>query len=1034
MLQPSHVLVRMTRSLAARLCVGLAACGSLPAVAALDPHKPFHDYVRNNWSVEQGLPQLTVSTITQDGPGYLWLGTQAGLARFDGVRFVTYDMDTTPELPGTTISVLHVAPDDRLWIGTPQGLAVREGTRFRRIGFPGDSAQAYEVHALASLHGGVYAATSRGLYRVDGATPEPVAQAPDAPHSLLAQGDALWIGALGQVCRMQADRFDCRALPPEAAMVTVDHLVAAQGKLWAGTRAGLFRLDGSWRRHEQAPSLARAPIEAMMADHDANLWVATPGALIRVRDGRETERIEGSEAAQSLQSLYEDREHNLWLGSAAEGVSRLWNGWTRRYSSRDGLANRLLWSVAQGSDGTIWAGSNDGLACFDHGRFRTVVQGRDLPHPAAYSLLPDADGIWIGTRAGAALWRRGQLQPLPALEAMRGTQVNGILRDRRGQLWFATVQGLYRLDTQGRMQRFAEEQGLPDPRVRVLHETRDGTLLVGTQSGLYRWDGTRLQPAGPDPAIGQDLHVTAIHELPGGQWVLGTLTHEDLLIRDHGHWTRLGRSRGVPLNAAFFLSHDDTYLWVAGLRGIYRVPLADLLHAIHDPAQQVAGEMLLNERGERHGGQKGDCCNGAGNSRGFVRDRGLWLPTRDGMVVLQTDQAARNDYAPTTVIERVQVGSRWVELDPHGNNAPLPLPAGARDLKFEFTTLSFQASDHVDIRYRLHGYDTQWRTLDTPQQRSVAYTNLPPGNYRFEAIGNNNSGIASRSQAGLAFTVPAYFHETPWFHLLVASLIACSVYAGYRLMRRRYAAQRAHLEYLVQKRTQDLQLLNQRLQDMSLTDYLTGLRNRRYLAQQIPADLSFYQRDPAFQAGNDAVVFVLLDVDHFKSINDTHGHAAGDRILQQLAELLQTLVRNGDYVARWGGEEFLLVFRPMPRRRVGALGDRLLQAINRYAFDVGDGDGKRYPLTVSAGMVEFPLFPQQPQALGWEQLITLADHALYWVKEHGRSNWALYRATAQAMAAPLVLHSPDPVELVTRGLLVLESPALHAASIDPERH
>lgn len=1023
--QPSHVLARMTRSLAARLCVGLAACGSLPA-AALDPHKPFHDYVRNTWSVEQGLPQLTVSAIAQDRPGYLWFGTQAGLARFDGVRFVTYDMDTAPELPGTMIRALHVDPAGRLWIGTPQGLAVREGTRFRRVAFPGDGSRAYEVYALASLRGGVYAATSRGLYRVDGAAPERVARAPDAPRSLLAQGDALWIGAAGQACRMQANRFDCRPLPAEAAAASVDRLAAAQGRLWAGTREGLFRLDGSWQRHEQAPSLARAPIEAMLADHDANLWVATPAALIRVRDGREAERIEGGEV---LQSLYEDREHNLWLGSAAEGVSRLWNGWTRRYSSRDGLANRLLWSVAQGSDGSIWAGSNDGLVRFDHGRFRTLVRGRELPHPAVYSLLPEEDAVWIGTRAGAALWRHGRLQPLPALEAMRGAQVNGILRDRHGQLWFATARGLYRLDARGRMQRYAEEQGLPDPRVRVLHETRDGTLLVGTQNGLYRWDGTRLHAAGPDPAIGQDLHVTAIHELPGGQWVLGTLTHEDLLIGDHGHWTRLGRNRGVPLNAAFFISHDDDYLWVAGLRGIYRAPIADLLHAIHDPAQRVAGEMLLNERGERHGGQKGDCCNGAGNSRGFVRDRGLWLPSRDGLVVLQTDQAARNDHAPTTVIERVQVAGRWIVLDPRGDTGALSLPAGARDLKFEFTTLSFQAADHVDIRYRLRGYDTQWRTLDTPEQRSVAYTNLPPGNYRFEASGSNNSGIASHSQAGLAFKVPAYFHETPWFHLLLTSLIACVVYAGYRLLRRRYASQRAFLEYLVQKRTQDLQLLNQRLQDMSLTDYLTGLRNRRYLAQQIPADLSFYQRDPAFQAGNDAVVFVLLDVDHFKSINDGHGHAAGDRILQQLAELLQSLVRGGDYVARWGGEEFLLAFRPMPRAQVSALGDRLLQAIERHAFDVGDG--RRYPLTVSAGLVEYPLFPQQPQLLGWEQLITLADHALYWVKEHGRSNWALYRAAAHAPASPVTLDSSDPVELVARGLLVLESPALRAASSDP---
>ncbi|UWX04374.1 diguanylate cyclase [Pseudoxanthomonas sp. NC8] len=217
----------------------------------------------------------------------------------------------------------------------------------------------------------------------------------------------------------------------------------------------------------------------------------------------------------------------------------------------------------------------------------------------------------------------------------------------------------------------------------------------------------------------------------------------------------------------------------------------------------------------------------------------------------------------------------------------MQLPLDARDLKFEFAAPAFQPMRPTHLRFRLDGYDRDWRELDAPHLRNATYTNLPPGDYSFE-VANANAVDPALGVTRLPFSIAPRWHETLAFRLLLPLLAGVVFYLLYHWLQHRHTRQRAALEQLVQERTRDLQAANARLEALSFTDPLTGLHNRRYLSRQIPADLSFYERDPAYQAGTEAVVFALLDVDHFKAINDTHGHAAGDRILEQLGALLTT--------------------------------------------------------------------------------------------------------------------------------------------------
>jgi diguanylate cyclase (GGDEF)-like protein len=1003
---------------------------------ALDPQRSFHHYVRDAWTIEQGLPQISALAIAQDADAYIWVGTQGGLARFDGVRFVTFTPNDTPELPGMLVQCLLADPDGRLWIGTYLGLALREHGEFRAV--PRRDAdgevETVDVRALARMSDGRMAvSTSRGLHWVEDGELVPDARLASAESfGLLTEGDALLIGSRGAVLRLDKDGIQSMPLGAELEALAPHHFAFESGRLWAGTNSGLlYSEQGRWHRFEDHPGLAHSPIDAIGFDSDDNLWIASHAGLARLRHGSVREFIEENEpfSHRSIRAVFEDRERNLWLGSQWQGVARLWNGWVERYSESEGLHTPILWSLARADDGTIWAGNNDGLSTFDGRRFHQVLKGSDLPHPNAYTLLAEDDRLWIGTRAGLAVYADGQVLRPQAFAAMDGIQINGILRDRRQQLWLATMGGLFRWDEAG-LRRFGETEGLVDPRVRVLLEMRDGTLLAGTQRGVYRYQDGRFVAHDAERGLPGDIDVTALLELAGGSLVLGTL-NEDLFLGDTAGWTRFGHEHGLPVNSPFFLAEDARgFLWVAGIRGVYRVPISDLhgLRAGH--LQQARGEMLINERGDPRSGQKGHCCNGAGLGKGFFHDDTLWLPTRSGMVTMPTTGILRNEVAPKVVIERLRSDGLWASV---GHGSDLVLPAGHRDLAFEFTALSFQDPASVQLRYRLRGYDRDWIMLDDGERRAAVYTNLPPGAYVFEVMGSNNAGLWSAQAATLDFAIQPHFHETGWFDLLIAAAVVALIVVLLARQRRRHERLRQRLQQLVEERTEALQDANRRLEDMSQRDVLTGLRNRRFLIEQMPPDLAYFHRHiNPLGAEGPVMLLALLDIDDFKSINDRHGHRAGDLILQQLARLLEQQIRNGDYAVRWGGEEFLLVMRPMLRSQCTSVVERIRHAIESYRFDIGRA--QPVALTCSIGMAEYPLTWDAPRRMDWEQLIELADHAMYKVKRGGRNGWAMLRTTATTRFDEL----PDSLALLADAMIacgeleLLHSPALRVADHDEE--
>jgi diguanylate cyclase (GGDEF)-like protein len=989
----------LAQMLAVLLCL---LCGR---AFALDPDKAFEHYVSNTWSIREGLPQISALTITQDHTGYIWVGTQNGLARFDGVRFTTYTPDSEPALPGIYIRTLLVGRDGRLWIGTYKGLAEFEHGRFQSVtATDGKRHPTLDINALAeTMDGSIMAATDHGVFRVEGKHLLEVPNGPKPALSLLPRPDGLWVGGNGTVLRMDRAQILSMPLPPQQGSAGVTHLAQAQGRIWAGTSQGLFsRVAGAWVRFDEDAALATAPINSILLDHDDNLWVSSNSGFARLRNAHLAENIDKTNlrVTHSVISAFEDREGNLWLGSQLEGLARLWNGWTRRYSASAGLNDPIVWSLSRAPDGTLWVGGNDGLSTFDGKLFRLVLPGSALPHPQAYSLLAEAGQVWIGTRRGLAIWRDSKIETPVLYAPMASAQVHGIRRDRNGDLWFPTTEGLFFQHGQS-LRRFGQQEGLADPRVRTILETRDHRVLVGTQGGLYEMHGDRFTPVAGQPA---GVDVTTINELPSGALVIGILT-EAIYVVDGHVWTKIGSPQGLPSNTPFFLALDDRgFLWIAGIRGVERVPLADLARFAHADIRSVHGEMLLNERGDRNAGQQGFCCNGAGLSKGFMDGHVLWLPSRDGVVVLDTHGIVKNTVAPTVVIERVRYLDAWHRVDDSSaqvepdqvQRKPIALESRARDLAFEFTALSFQDPRSILMRYRLVGYDRDWRDLDDVTRRTVNYTNLPPGDYTFEAMAANNAGVWNPRAARFAFRIQPWFHETRLFYALLGLLLAILVYAGYLRQRRLHVVQRNLLEKQVRERTQELskeiverERIQEQLKHQVMHDALTGLPNRGYLRDRLQRALAQLKRDPERHCA-----LLFIDVDRFKIINDSLGHLVGDEVLKEVARRLLTCVRGPDTVSRLSGDEFAILLEdvPLPATAV-KVAQRVLTA---FAAPVLLG-GTELALSASIGIA----FGEVGHEFA-DEVLRDADSAMYRSKKLGRARFELFDESLQQVAGDIL--------------------------------
>jgi len=363
------------------------------------------------------------------------------------------------------------------------------------------------------------------------------------------------------------------------------------------------------------------------------------------------------------------------------------------------------------------------------------------------------------------------------------------------------------------------------------------------------------------------------------------------------------------------------------------------------------------------------------------------------VVALAPGANAPWNFAPPVVVTAINTGHRAASL-PSDPGSAVEVSSSERELSVEFAALDYSAPMRLRYEYRLDGYDRSWISADA-EHRVATYTNLAPGRYTLSVRATNRTGDWSPNVLQLNVRVSPAWYEAWWFRLFL-SIVGIAAIAAVVRMRTVILQRRAEqLEEVVERRTFELAQANASLEKMTITDPLTGLHNRRFLTQRIDEDVAL-----ALRLKSD-LIFFLVDIDHFKAVNDEFGHGAGDRVLAQMRERLESVFRASDYVLRWGGEEFLAVTRATSRDDAPEIAERLREAIEQRPFTIGQG---QYLLkTASIGFAAYPLVQADPQAVPWDQVVALADQALYMAKKAGRDGWC-------GLAAP---ENADPGQLAS---------------------
>ncbi|HWF45962.1 MAG TPA: two-component regulator propeller domain-containing protein, partial [Bryobacteraceae bacterium] len=780
----------------------------LPATleAGLDPAKSITQYVHDVWTTESGLPQSSVLAIAQTPDGYLWLGTEEGLLRFDGVRFVTFDKRNTPSLQSDEVDALLVDRRGDLWMGTRGGgLVLLSGGVFKtftiRDGLSNDSVQGlYEDE-----RGDLWMATDGGgLNRLS-----------HGKFSVYTTKDGLADNAVFSVCG--------------------DH----SGGIWVATHGGLsHRVNGRFINFSANNGLPSNDIRSLYADAVDSLWIGTNGAgLVHLTaTGTNTYTTKNGLSDNHIWSIFKDSAGSLWLGTGGGGVTRLHNGEFSRFTRKEGFSGEEVWAITEDREGSLWIGSaGGGLNRLRNASFTTFGAQEGLSSDITLGVYQDREGaLWVGTSDGGVnRFENGKIKTFTVHDGLSDNQVFSITEDGHGDHWFGTRRGLSRL-TNGRFTVYTTQNGLPNDFVRCTFTDNKGDLWVGTREGLSHFDGHRFTTYGTKDGL-SDAHVLSIYQDPldGALWV-GTggglnrfangrfhaYTKKDGLSNDvvwaideepdgtlwlgtdggglsrfkNGRFFSFTTQAGM-LDDAVFRILDDSQgnLWMSSNRGIFAVSTSQL----NAFAQGRIHEISAHPFGLADG-MRGRECNGGFQPAGWrLRDGRMAFPTMKGVAIVDPAHLITNQLAPRVLVERMVVDKREVS-----RKGPLSLPPGKGQFEFQYTATSFIEPAAIRFKYMLEGFDKDW--TDAGTRRTAFYTNIPPGEYRFRVIACNADKVWSRTDESVSFALRPHFYQTSIFTTACILAIVGLFATGYRIRVNQLRAQQRRLEKLVQERTEEL--------------------------------------------------------------------------------------------------------------------------------------------------------------------------------------------------------------------------------------
>lgn len=760
----------------------LALLASPVRARPLEPPLQIAQYAHTSWTARDGAQLGMVFAMAQTADGYLWIGGSAGLFRFDGLQFQAWRPPDGQALPSGPYSLL-AARDGTLWIGTFSGLSSWDGRTFVRrhpavgMGFVTSLIEDREGTVwmgiqdepgrLCTIRGGQLQCTvaeSRFGRSAWSLAEDPAGQ--------------IWVGAETGVWRWHPGEPRQYPLPD---MHVRDLVTTPDGRLLAAIRGGgLMQADGD-RMVPYRVRRADAPGEwldardtranKLLRDRDGGLWIGSDGlGLIHVKDGladtfTRAEGLSGNIAC----SLFEDREGNIWFGSE-KGLDRFRKLPITTLSTRQGLPDEVTTSVLAASDGSIWVGTNAGLARWKDGRPAVFDKRQGLPAPPVHALYQDADGrLWVSAAGGVAYFSGSRFV---RVDAGPSTEVFAMAGDTAGNLWLSGNQGLAHLH-RGRL-----VENIPWA---TFGRKQQAQSIVADRGGLWMsfWDvkgvsyvhGGRVQATYTTvEGLGEGIVIGLRQDADGSIWA-GTGSGGLSRIQD-GRVATMSVANGLPCGTVHWSMVDDSgALWLLMACGLARVPAADVAAWVADPRHRVTPKVWSTADGvplqlTPAGYYSPPVAKGA--------DGRIWFVGGSDVHVVTPDDMPTNPVPPP-----VHVASIVADHQPYAVADGLRLPPLVRDITVEFAALTLADPKSTRFRWRLEGHDTDWR--EAVDRRVATYTNLPPGDYRFQVKAANHSGVWNEQGASVAFSIEPAYYQTTWFRVAAVLLPLGMAWAGFQL-------------------------------------------------------------------------------------------------------------------------------------------------------------------------------------------------------------------------------------------------------------
>ena len=799
---------------------------------ALNPKLDVSQYAHTSWNIREGFPKGLIGSIAQTPDGYLWLGTEFGLFRFDGVRSVAFHPPANQELPSNWIFSLLVSRDGTLWIGTAKGLASWKDGKLTQ--YP-------------ELAG-------RYLFKI----------LEDREGTIWASGMAV---SAGKICAIRNGGVECFGDDGSLGRGAFNLYEDKKGNVWAGVKEGL------WRWKPGPPKfypLAGEPdgIQCFGEDTDGTLLVGWNGGIHRFIDGKtELYPIPGRVGQIRARRLLRDRDGSLWIGTFNEGLIHVHDGRTDVFGLSQGLSGETGIVLFEDREGSIWVATGNGLDRFRDFAVPTFSVNQGLTSPRIRSVIADRDGgVWLATPDSLNRWKDGHVTIING-----GFIPNSLVQDSAGRIWITTPFGFGYLKND----RLVSVNDVPGA-ITALAQDRAGNLwVVNEHAGLFQVAGERVVQLIPWSKLGHNdpVSVVSADPLHGGLWLGfflggiayynegriqasytpadgltagrvsdfrvdqdGTLwiaTESGLNRLRNGRLATLTSRNGLPCDGVHWLQADDAHsVWLNTPCGLLRVARGEL------DAWAVAIDQNINPQPLVHA-TVFDILDGVpsiATANHFFpqvaksNDGKLWFLLGEGGVnVIDPNHLSFNNVPPPVQIEQFIADRQTYEAKSDGS---VRLPSLIRDLQIDYTALSLVAPEKILFRYKLEGRDHDWQ--DAGNRRQVFYNDLGPGAYRFRVMASNNSGVWNDTGAYVDFTIAPAYYQTLWFRVLVVVLLLLVLGVLYELRLRQVArVVRGRME----ERLEERERIARDLHDTLLQSVQGLILKFHAVLKQIPADM-----------------------------------------------------------------------------------------------------------------------------------------------------------------------------------------------------